>query len=105
MELKLYKQIDRKRTVYKCIDGSGVDYVLVNNTDVLSKSFVYDITVYWIDKSIKRIFLSAEHKKNFLEDEKALTDAFNDDIKRFPCNCKYGWKDYYITQKDLDMLK
>lgn len=105
MLLKIHKKINYKKTLYKCVDNCGVDYVLVDNTDVLTKGFIYDITVFWIDKGIKRVFSLAEYKDNFLDNEKGLTDAFNDNKKKFPCNCKYGWKDFSITPKDIMLLE
>lgn len=106
MKLKIYKKISDSKTLYKPLeDTATIDYILVHNTDILQKCFVYDITVYWLSQNTKRCFSLAKHKENLLENPELLSLLFDDNKKMFPCNAEHGWKDSVITAKDEKLWK
>ena len=106
MQLAIYKKIKYNKTLYKSTSQNDtVSFILVDNTDVLSDCFVYDITFYWKDYNSKRCFRQARHKENFLDNAELLAKALNDNIKMFPCNAEHGWKDSELTEKDLKLIE
>lgn len=105
MQLTIFKRIKNNKTLYKSTsENDTVAFVLVDNTDVLSDCFVYDITFYWKNYDTKRCFRQARHKENFLDNAELLSKALNDNKKMFPCNAEHGWKDEEITDKDKKMM-
>lgn len=106
MKLEIYKKISENKTLYKPQgSNSTIDFVLVHNTDILQKCFVYDITIFWIKQNTKRCFSLARHKENLLENPELLSFLLNDNKKMFPCNAEHGWKDSAITTKDMKILE
>lgn len=106
MNLIVEKTLANNKTLYRCIDERAVvHYILVHNIGVIKTGFVYDVTVFWLDKNIKRCFLQAFHKQNLLNDPATLSKLFNHyNGSSFPCNAEYGWKDSEISTKDKIML-
>lgn len=104
MTYEIIKQIKNNKLLLSVNNGTDCDFILIDNTDVTSEYFIYDITVYWSSNNFKRCFMQATHKENFLLKPELFIESYSNNKSFFPLNAKYGWKDSELTEKDKKLL-